>query len=94
MGILKRGAESCNSYKRVLEMADNAANGHGGSRRGAGRKKHYPPLKLRCVNLTDDQVKLLRLWGHGDVCAGLRWLIDMGAILVHRVEPDRPHSSG
>lgn len=53
---------------------------------GSGRKKHVPPLKSRCVSLTDEQVRLLRIWGKGDMSAGLRWLIDAAALLVVRAE--------
>lgn len=56
----------------------------GGKREGAGRRKHVPPLKKRCVNLTDEQCKLLRMWGRGDLSAGLRWLIAAAAPLIKR----------
>lgn len=56
----------------------------GGRRAGAGRPKNNPPTKVRCIHLTDNQVKLLRLWGRGDVSAGARWLIDAAAPIVHR----------
>ena len=58
----------------------------GGKRVGAGRKPHVPPLKPYWVNLTDEQARLLRAWGHGDLTAGLRWLIDIAAPLIHRAE--------
>lgn len=58
-----------------------------------GRKKNFPPTKARCVYLTDAQVRLLRMWGRGDVSAGLRWLIDAAAPAVRRPEDD-PRSSG
>lgn len=51
-----------------------------------GRKKHVPPLKKRCMNLTDDQCKLLRMWGRGDLSAGLRWLIEAAKHLVRKEE--------
>ena len=69
----------------------------GGKRAGAGRKRSNPPTKKRCVCLTDDQVKLLRMWGRGDVSAGLRWLIDAAKQLVRRTSdhcdtpPSRHH---
>lgn len=50
----------------------------------AGRKRNNPPTKARCVYLTDAQVKLLRMWGRGDVSAGLRWLIDVAAKFVSK----------
>lgn len=53
-------------------------------RPGGGRKAHIPPVKRRCVYMTDEQTKLLRVWGRGDVSAGLRWLIDNAAPLIHR----------
>jgi hypothetical protein len=52
----------------------------------AGRKRADPPVKARCVNLTDEQVRLLRAWGRGDVSAGLRWLIDVAALFVRKIE--------
>lgn len=58
----------------------------------ANRRRNYPPTKARCVYLTDEQVKLLRMYGRGDVSAGLRWLIDAAAPMV--VKPLPPHNSG
>jgi hypothetical protein len=49
-----------------------------------GRPPHDPPLKKRCVRLTDEQVRMLRAWGRGDMSAGLRWIIEAAAPLVHR----------
>lgn len=60
-------------------MNTGAARGH--------RRKHVPPLKRRHVNLTDEQTRLLRAWGRGDVSAGLRWLIDAAAPLVVKITP-------
>ena len=51
-----------------------------------GRRKHVPPLKKRCVSITDEQAALLRKWGRGDLSAGLRWLVDAAANLVLRRE--------
>lgn len=62
------------------------------SRRGH-RPRHVPPLKKRCVNLTEEQVKLLRVWGRGDVSAGLRWLITAAAPLIVKVETRLQQSS-
>lgn len=71
------------------------AKGHGGARRGSGRKPYRPDLIRQSVRLTDEQVKLLRKWGRGDMAAGLRWLIDMAALwMVHQAESDPPHNSG
>jgi hypothetical protein len=42
---------------------------------------------MRCVYLTDEQVKLLRMWGRGDVSAGLRWLIDQSKLLIRKPLP-------
>ncbi len=67
---------------------------HGGARPGAGRKKNDPPTKQRCVHLTDEQCLLLRRWGRGDLSAGLRWLIEAAAPLIHRAGDDDPRSSG
>ena len=53
---------------------------------GSGRKKMNPPVKQRCIKLTDAQVKLLRIWGRGDVSAGLRWLIDTVAPFIRKPE--------
>lgn len=50
-----------------------------------GRPRHDPPLKARCVKLTDDQVKLLRKLGRGDMSAGLRWLIDAAELFLRKV---------
>ncbi len=57
-----------------MDNKDKKVRGH--------RRKHVPPLKKRLVNLTEDQAKLLRKWGRGDISAGLRWLIDSAASLV------------
>lgn len=51
-----------------------------------GRPKHDPPLVAKHIRLTEDQWKLLRLWGRGDLSAGLRWLIEAAAIYVKRIE--------
>lgn len=67
-----------------------------------GRKKLNPPVKQRCIMLTDEQCKLLRMWGRGDLSAGLRWLISAAAPLIRKVEknqsqqvaPEAPRSSG
>lgn len=66
-------------------MSSNAA--HGGKRVGAGRRRSNPPTKARCIRLTDEQCKLLRMWGKGDMSAGLRWLIDTVAPLIRRITP-------
>lgn len=58
----------------------------GGKRVGAGRRPHDPPLRTRHVNITDEQVKMLRQWGRGDVSAGLRWLIEQAKHVVRKVE--------
>lgn len=62
--------------------------GRGGRREGAGRKPHDPPLRKRLVSITDEQARLLRTWGRGDLSAGLRWLIDAAAHVVHRPPKD------
>lgn len=60
----------------------------GGKREGAGRKRNNPPCKVRCVYITEAHVKLLRMWGRGDVSAGLRWLIENASLLVRKHEKD------
>ncbi len=63
---------------------------------GSGRKAHVPPLKRYCILLTEEQAKLLRMWGRGDLTAGLRWLIETAALVVHRptdpAQSDHLHS--
>lgn len=56
----------------------------GGKRAGAGRKAHVPPLKRKCVRITEAQARLLRMWGRGDASAGLRWLIEQAKHVVRR----------
>ncbi len=51
-----------------------------------GRKAIDPPVKQRCVRLSDAQVKLLRMWGRGDLSAGLRWLIETAAPMICKRE--------
>lgn len=62
--------------------------GRGGKRVGAGRKPHVPPLRNTCIHLTEAQMKLLRMWGRGDMSAGLRWLIDQAATVVQKHQED------
>ena len=64
------------------DIIPTMAGNHGGRRPGAGRKRNDPPTKGRCIYLTDEQVKLLRMWGRGDVSAGLRWLIDTAKTMI------------
>jgi hypothetical protein len=66
-------------------MADN----RGGKRAKGGRPRNNPPTKLRGVYITDEQAKLLRMWGRGDASAGLRWLIDSAALLIRKM-PKQP----
>lgn len=71
----------------------------GGKRKGAGRKKHFPPLKGVEVMVTDEQVKLLRMWGRGSVSEGLRWLVEMAKTVVYKPKEDQSgtgdhHNSG
>ena len=56
----------------------------GGKRAGAGRKKHNPPLRKTYVGITDEQARLLRMWGRGDLSAGLRWLIIVAEPFIRR----------
>jgi hypothetical protein len=53
-----------------------------------GRRRHEPPLTKRLVSMTDAQAKLLRMWGRGDLSAGLRWLINAAEPLVRRSVDD------
>ena len=57
----------------------------GGKRPGAGGPKIG--VKPRCINLTDEQARLLRMWGKGNMSAGLRWLIRVASPMVHRPPP-------
>jgi hypothetical protein len=50
-----------------------------------------PPVKRICVHLTDEQMKLLRMWGRGDLAAGLRWLIDAAKHFVQK-RPAAPNA--
>ncbi len=59
----------------------------------AGRKKHVPPLKKRNLSLTDEEMKLLRMWGRGSVSAGLRWLIAEAAKVIVKPESDDLHNN-
>lgn len=52
-----------------------------------GRKPNDPPTKAYCVHITEEHSKLLRMWGRGDMSAGLRWLIDAAAVMVRK--PDQ-----
>lgn len=52
----------------------------------AGRRRHVPPLRKTLVALTDEQMKLLRKWGRGNLSAGLRWLISQAALIVKKEE--------
>lgn len=59
----------------------------GGKREGAGRPPNDPPCHGVRLYITEEQVKLLRMWGRGDVSAGLRWLIDVVAPTI--VKPEK-----
>ena len=75
-------------------VAEKSSN-HGGRRTGAGRKRHVPPLRCRHVCITDEQAQLLRMWGRGDLSAGLRWLIEAAApFVVREAPPPQRRSSG
>lgn len=72
-----------------------STNNHGGRRAGAGRPAHDQPLRSYSIRLTEEQARLLRLWGRGDMAAGLRWLIAAARPLIRRAaEPGPPRSSG
>lgn len=69
--------------------------GSGGGNRGAGRKRrHHDELLVQGVRLTRAQTALLRLWGGGNVSAGLRWLIAAAAGLIRRDQPGDTPASG
>ena len=53
-----------------------------------GRLKHVPPLKKRLVSMTEAQAKLLRMWGRGDLSAGLRWLVDQAQHVVRKPDAE------
>ncbi len=63
-------------------------------KRGPGRPRHVPPVKRHCVMLTEEQVKLLRMWGRGDVSAGVRWVIDVAKLLVQKPPPRQAEDQG
>lgn len=52
----------------------------------SGRKRHVPPLRRHSMNVTDEQVALLRKYGRGDMSAGLRWLIEVTRHMMRKVE--------
>ena len=56
----------------------------GGRRVGAGRKKATDPIVTYSVKITNTQAKLLKVWGGGDISAGLRWLIDIADMFVRK----------
>jgi hypothetical protein len=56
-------------------------HGRPGRSPGAGRKKQAPIFSYS-VDITHAQAELLRLWGNGDISAGLRWLVDAAEIFV------------
>ncbi len=67
--------------------------GKGGRREGAGRKRHVPPLKEYHISLTEEQARLLRMWGRGDMSAGVRWLITAAKPLIcHQSELTPPQT--
>lgn len=58
----------------------------GGIKRRVGRPRNDPPTKKHNVTMTDEQANLLRMWGRGDLSAGLRWLIDAAELFVRRAD--------
>ncbi len=60
----------------------------GKRKKRGGRQKHNPPLKKRLLSITEEQAKLLRMWGRGDMSAGLRWLISQAAEVVYKPRED------
>lgn len=65
------------SIRSMIEMQQKR-------KKTGGRVAHFPPLKKRTVLLTEEQAKLLRMWGRGDMSAGLRWLIDQAKEVVYK----------
>lgn len=63
-------------------------------KRKRGRKKHIPPLVRRHLRVTDEQIKLLRMWGRGDASVGLRWLIEQAKHVVRRPDTDEVYIQG
>jgi hypothetical protein len=57
--------------------------GRGGRRPGSGRKKKADPIVTYSVDITTEQAEFLRIWGDGDISAGLRWLIEASALFIH-----------
>lgn len=49
-----------------------------------GRPRNNPPCRRVALYLTDEQIKLLRVWGRGDMSSALRWLIEVVAPMVRR----------
>lgn len=62
-------------------------------KRKRGRPRHDPPLVCCHLSLTEEHKRLLRMWGRGDLSAGLRWLIDVAAPLIRRDDTAPPRSS-
>lgn len=60
----------------------------GGRRPGAGRKKKDSAREKYNVYITPRQAELLKMWGGGDISAGLRWLVDAAEPLIgHAIVP-------
>lgn len=55
-------------------------------KRKRGRPRNDPPTRQRSLFLTDEQCRLLRMWGRGDMSAAVRWLIDNAVLVIRRVE--------
>ncbi len=58
------------------------ANAHGGRRKGSGRKPLPEKMLIYSVRMSPAQAALLKLWGGGNMSAGLRWLVANAAPLV------------
>ncbi len=63
----------------------------GGKRKGAGRKRNNPPTIPQTIYLTEEEIRLVLLWGKGSISSGLRWLIAEASKVI--VKPDPPHSN-
>jgi hypothetical protein len=80
--ISKRTVAHISRYRRRDGGPVGVLVSSGGKRKGAGRKPNNPPTKKHCVSITDEQARLLRAWGKGDLSAGLRWLVDVAKLIV------------
>jgi hypothetical protein len=62
--------------------------GNGGKRAGAGPKRKRDPIVTYSVRMSHAHAEMLRLWGGGDISAGLRWVMDNATMLVRLTPPE------